>query len=46
MDIINKGVKINLPYVSLRSAMIHVVDVGNIQLPVSLKVSKHTTYNF
>ncbi|EFX70676.1 hypothetical protein DAPPUDRAFT_256738 [Daphnia pulex] len=37
MDISNKGVKINLPYVSLRSAMIHVVDVGNVQLPVSLK---------
>ncbi len=46
MDIINKGVKINLPYVSLRSAIIHVVDVGNVQLPVSLKVIKHTTYNF
>lgn len=47
MDIINKGMAINLPFVSLRSAMIHVVDVGNVQLPVSLKVIKHTfTKNF
>lgn len=48
ITIINKGMKFDLPYDGSSyapAAVIHVVDVGNIQLPVSLKVIKTFLYN-